>query len=98
MVEIICLLFGFGLGFVYAREKFTDHTTPAGTLLVYTTSKNEMKLGRLAQDLGEKDKLAIVDAVNDNDKFLSFVINREKVRFYTNNGERINEANWETLK
>ena len=98
MVELICLLFGVGLGYVYSREKHRVLFTGAGRLLVYTTSKNETKLGRLAQKLYEDDKLVIVDAVNDNDKFLSFVISREKVRFYTNDGHVINEANWETLK
>lgn len=98
MVEILGCLIGFGVGFVFARDKYLETWSPVGRLLVYKTAKGEYKLGRLAQRLSENDDMAIVDTVNETtQRFLPFVIGRDNIRFYTNNGEAINETNWKEL-
>lgn len=98
ILEIFAFLLGLGLGFFIARDRYLDTVTPAGRMCVYETAKGELKLGKLAQRHCDADDLLIIDAVTSKDRFLPFVIGRGNVRFYTNNGDAINENNWKELE
>lgn len=94
LAEMIGFFLGLAVGFLVAKDRYQELWSPLGQLLTYKTAKGDIKLGRLAQRFCEKDEMAIVDAVNESNKFLPFVIGRDNIRFFTNDGKPITVENW----
>jgi len=64
--------------------------------VAYIAESGKYELGWLAQDFYESDAFVVV--VNDHRKLHApLVVDARKVRFFTDDGLRINEANWKTL-
>jgi hypothetical protein len=102
IAEILLFAFGITGGVVLERMKKHADKYDKDTLAAYRNDKGSLLLVRLAQAMDIGEDYAVVNACIDNRDpdvhRLPFVVNADKLRFYTNKGEKINEANWKELE
>lgn len=101
VVEFACFAFGIGAGMAIRRIRDKADRYEARSLCAYRNDKDVLILVRLTQDMAFGDDYAIVNAVIDSRDpdihRLPFVVKSARLRFFTNSGDRINEANWKEL-
>lgn len=105
-MDIFAIIGSFVIGLVIghrvAVEKRNSETMPQGRFCAYWDKEwAVVKPGMLFQSLDPQDTHANVCTYNMETKemrSLPITIPRGRVRFYTNTGEVINEANWESIR
>lgn len=101
VAEILTFAFGLAAGVTIERMKKHSDQYDRDTLAAYTNDKGSLLLVRLVQamDIGEDYAVvtACLDARDPDVHRLPFVVKADKLRFYTNKGDKINEANWKEL-
>jgi len=92
---------GLVIGVQVATERRKHETMPQGRFCAYWDKEwKVVKPGKLFQSLDPQDTHANVCAYNPETKetrSLPITIPRGRVRFYTDKGENVNEANWESI-
>lgn len=94
--DMFAFLLGFGsavilLSMFNGRNIYKRHSCVA-----YVSGSGSFEMARLAQDYYESDTLVIL-MKDYGSAHNPFVIESNKVRFFTDDGHRINEVNWRTL-
>lgn len=98
MIELAIAIFFFIFGYMTHKGFESTSHTAAGRFVVYRSSKGDTRLCVLAQRYCNEDDLAVVTYADSSSKNLPFVIGRENLRFYTSNGDAINDVNWKDVK
>lgn len=103
MISIVmALILGTVLGYVICLERDKWRTIPKGRLCVVFNNERRTKfVARLFHGLDEDDEYASVRMFDPNtleERALPLFVRKDKVRFYTDEGEAINMANWDQLK
>jgi len=97
VVFFIAFFFGYWICFVQHISNRID----AGGYCVYLNGRDKYRLARTAMSHYMTDKyivLNLVTSTGDSTAFKTpFVVDVNKVRFFTNDGERINNVNYKTI-
>jgi hypothetical protein len=95
---IIASLFFFGLGYLVRNELHRMRTKRKDTIcVVYNKTTQTSWPARLFHDLDDDDQYAVLKVVQPNtlkEGKLPFLINKDRIRFLTDEGERVTMANW----
>lgn len=98
---IVVTIVAFALGYIIRNELHRMRTKPKDTIcVVFNQAKQTAWPARLFHDMDDDDHYAVLKVVSPNtlkEGKLPFLVGRERIRFLTDDGERVTMANWERV-
>lgn len=96
--SMIPIAVAFALGYLVRNEAHRIRTKPKDTICVVFNEKNQTAWpARLFHDMDDDDHYAVLKVVQPNtlkEGRLPFLVGKERIRFLTDQGEKVTMANW----